>query len=323
MAIDRAGVADLIRTLKKRLVPYFLSGKIAGALAWRLYAVRLAFKGSVHFREMIVFCLPIGSGRGTVILVVKEKIDEDIRAFLKAQGVMRYDAIAFGRGMMFPPTTDEWGWLQLLVLFYQIVDLDQYHAKDFMRDGATVIDAGANVGVFACFAATLAPYATIYAFEPASTTVSVLKRNTAVYPNIHLVERGLGATPGTAMLRVKPLESGSSSFADSGMKLSSSVESPIKEETAVIVSIDSFVKEQKLARVDFVKIDSEGYEKQILTGAKETIQKFHPVIAVSAYHHPDDKETIPQIVDAISGDYAHFLSTRAEEDLIFHPRLQI
>jgi hypothetical protein len=87
-----------------------------------------------------------------------------------------------------------------------------------------------------------------------------------------------------------------------------------------IITIDSFVKDAGLDRVDFIKIDTEGFEKEIIRGASETIKKFFPIIACSAYHLKNDKVDIPKLVLSINPNYKYRLETRGEEDFIFIPK---
>jgi hypothetical protein len=80
---------------------------------------------------------------------------------------------------------------------------------------------------------------------------------------------------------------------------------------------DSFCKEYNVERVDFIKIDTEGSEREILKGAKETIRRFKPRMAIAAYHLPDDKKMIPELVVSIRDDYKFKLVNKGEEDLFF------
>uniref|UniRef100_A0A7V4KEE3 FkbM family methyltransferase n=1 Tax=Fervidobacterium pennivorans TaxID=93466 RepID=A0A7V4KEE3_FERPE len=82
-------------------------------------------------------------------------------------------------------------------------------------------------------------------------------------------------------------------------------------------TIDEFVKENKIERVDFIKIDAEGAEREIIKGARETIKNFKPRMAIAAYHLPDDKEVIPELVLSIRDDYKYKLVNKGEEDLFF------
>ncbi|MEM2345945.1 MAG: hypothetical protein QXN49_05190 [Archaeoglobaceae archaeon] len=60
-----------------------------------------------------------------------------------------------------------------------------------------------------------------------------------------------------------------------------------------------------------------GYEREITKGAKETIKKFKPKMAIAAYHLKDDKEKIPELLLLIRDDYRFKLVNRGEELLFF------
>jgi FkbM family methyltransferase len=55
-----------------------------------------------------------------------------------------------------------------------------------------------------------------------------------------------------------------------------------------LTTIDALVRELKLPRVDFIKMDIEGAETRAVAGATETIRKHRPRLALSAYHVPND-----------------------------------
>lgn len=84
------------------------------------------------------------------------------------------------------------------------------------------------------------------------------------------------------------------------------------------MTIDSFVEKERIERVDFIKIDTEGAEREIIKGARETIKRFKPKMAISAYHLPDDKKVIPELILSIRDDYKFKLVNKGEEDLFFY-----
>ena len=56
------------------------------------------------------------------------------------------------------------------------------------------------------------------------------------------------------------------------------------------VTLDEFVKEKRLDKIDFVKVDIEGFEMNFLQGAKETIKQFKPKL----FFEIDEKKLIQQ-----------------------------
>jgi hypothetical protein len=56
------------------------------------------------------------------------------------------------------------------------------------------------------------------------------------------------------------------------------------------------MEELKLPRVDFIKMDIEGAETRALTGAQQTLEKYHPRLSISVYHAADHPEAVPRIV---------------------------
>lgn len=74
-------------------------------------------------------------------------------------------------------------------------------------------------------------------------------------------------------------------------------------ETAQITTLDNYVGEKILPRVDFIKMDVEGAELDILKGAAVTIARFKPILALSAYHKLDDFWTLTRFIKSIRSDY--------------------
>ena len=83
-----------------------------------------------------------------------------------------------------------------------------------------------------------------------------------------------------------------------------------------VTTIDHIVSELHLSSVDFIKMDIEGAEKNALAGARTTLARFSPLMAISSEHLPDDMESIPALVNAlVPGRY------RVEYGRCFYVRL--
>jgi FkbM family methyltransferase len=67
-----------------------------------------------------------------------------------------------------------------------------------------------------------------------------------------------------------------------------------------VTTIDQIVSELQLPSVDFIKMDIEGAEKNALRGARATLLKFSPAMAISAEHLPDDADAIPAQVNQLA-----------------------
>ena len=74
-------------------------------------------------------------------------------------------------------------------------------------------------------------------------------------------------------------------------------------EIVKITTLDAYVREKNLPRVDFIKLDVEGAELDVLKGAVTTIARFKPILALSAYHKLDDFWTLMNFVKSVRPDY--------------------
>ena len=73
--------------------------------------------------------------------------------------------------------------------------------------------------------------------------------------------------------------------------------------TTKIVSIDEYVREKHLESVNFIQLDTEGEELEILKGAVVTMSRFKPTLAISAYHKREDIFVLAQFIKSIRPDY--------------------
>jgi FkbM family methyltransferase len=63
-----------------------------------------------------------------------------------------------------------------------------------------------------------------------------------------------------------------------------------------VVPLDQIVSELALERIDFIKMDIEGAEREAIEGAQETLKRFRPEMAICTYHLDDDPEAVRDAV---------------------------
>ena len=139
----------------------------------------------------------------------------------------------------------------------------------------TVLDLGANIGYFSVLAAGLVGNGgQVHAFEPDATCFARLKKNLSAFPWAQAHSIAVADQLGTARFHYtqKRDETGWGS-------LLLGKDNASTEQTLVpVMSLDAWVCEQAIRRVDFIKIDVEGGEYRALKGAEVLLRHHRPVI---------------------------------------------
>ncbi len=136
-----------------------------------------------------------------------------------------------------------------------------------LRKDAVVLDIGANIGVWTRLLSAHCTAGHVYAFKPSPTTVRQLERNCGMRPNVTCVPCALGARNGTALF----------SGEDVDPKLRS-LQSATAGATVEVITrrLDEWVGETGITRIDFVKIDVEGFEEDVLIPSLHVLKRFRP-----------------------------------------------
>ena len=155
--------------------------------------------------------------------------------------------------------------------------------KRNVKQGDTVLDIGAHIGLFSVIASKLSGISgKIYAFEPSGETFSLLQKTISInsISNIEPVHAAVGATPGEITFYVSQVKGD-----NSNSLVSYKTDRELIPETVKMHSVDSFVKEKNLTSIKFMKIDVEGAEYDALRGAENTLRSLKPVCTLGI--HPE------------------------------------
>ena len=191
--------------------------------------------------------------------------------------------------------------IEVFITFY-IFGLKQYNIKNIfeVKNDAVVFDIGAFKGDTAYFfSKKCSNKARIYAFEPDENNYKVLLKIKDKYKLNNVIASNILFSNSETEINFLSMD-----LNRPAVKMKST-------------TIDKFVEENNIEKIDYIKMDVEGAEKNILEGSIKTIKKFKPSLAIAIYHggklFMEDFYNIPIFIkNIINEDYEYYIRT-------FHP----
>ncbi len=178
---------------------------------------------------------------------------------------------------------------QLLDRFGEFSEGEAQLLENLIEPGDLVIEVGANIGSLTVpLAQAVGPQGRVIAFEPQHLLFQNLCANIALngFANVTTLNVAAGATSGS--VRLPRID-----YATPGMFGAHSISAASEGDTVPLVTLDSFLQ---IDRCKLMKIDVEGMEHAVISGAVNLIRKFQPVL----YVENDRKEKSPQLIEALS-----------------------
>ena len=219
------------------------------------------------------------------------------------------DALHFRSGLQLrplPPLSATWGEV------FEPAIADVYEVRESSAD--LIVDIGANIGAFACFAAHAHPEATVHAFEPSAKHADLLEANVALNRLSNVALHRQAVTKDGREVTFSDLGTGGASgiFLHEGGR-STSLQS---------VSLDCI--DFSSAQFLFLKLDCEGAEGEIIEWTCANLSKLPPRITLACeYHHwcPLSLEHLLETLRAHGFRAEH--RTPFDESYIFASRMPI
>jgi FkbM family methyltransferase len=144
-----------------------------------------------------------------------------------------------------------------------------------------ILDVGANSGIMSLQFARLVPSGKVYAFEPTFYAFSKLEKNLKLNPELAkriVAVQTFVSSATSAEPHIKAHSSWKLREPTHGIRhpIHGGVE--MSTEGISAISLDDFCHQQGFERLDFIKIDTDGHEWDVLKGAEKVIRKFRPGI---------------------------------------------
>ena len=132
-----------------------------------------------------------------------------------------------------------------------------------------ILDVGANLGQSAKRFKAVFPSSVIHSFEPSRETFALLQQTIANEENIFAWQCALGSSVGEQLFR-ENIESDMSSF----LELSKAGWGEVKQQEKVAVTtVDQFLADHSIAKIDILKSDTQGYELEVFKGAEHAMRQ--------------------------------------------------
>ncbi|MCU0443821.1 MAG: FkbM family methyltransferase [Microscillaceae bacterium] len=175
------------------------------------------------------------------------------------------------------------------------------------QNAQTIVDIGANTGIYALIAKTINPKAQVYAFEPHPMFFDMLAKNIKLnHFDIVAIAKAVSDSEGSILIEDY-----------SGKSASITIPS---------TTLDSFVEKYGLRQIDLIKIDVETHEPEVMAGFAKYLAQFRPTLLIEIlnedvakkvyqavqnlgylYFNIDEKNSIRQTLSLEKSDYYNYL----------------
>lgn len=241
------------------------------------YGVRIAIRVLIHYANIAIKKFKINSSPNKIVEVNGYKLE-----------VM---------------TNDPYGTSSELLMFKSHEPVSTKLISKLLKKGMTCLDIGGNIGYYVLLEnKILEGEGKIIAIEPSPDNFKQLKRNIELQKTKIVDAYNLAAGDKDGNLKFLVYEDASNScmIIPEGQESrwpGQIIEVPVK-------NMDNFLENLGITKIDFVRMDVEGYEKHVLEGLKNTLKKSRPIIHMEVHVNILGKENTKKfLLDLKDFDY--------------------
>lgn len=154
-------------------------------------------------------------------------------------------------------------------------ELEFFKKKSF--NNFICFDVGANIGYFSKWLLTLNNIREVHSFEPDPVNFEILSKNTEMFSNSFVNQVAISNKKGNINLFLNPISSGDNTILNTTSNESILVKS---------ITLDEYVNNTNISKVDFLKIDIQGAEIKAIEGGEFSIKFFRPMMYME--YTPED-----------------------------------
>ncbi|MDY6867721.1 MAG: FkbM family methyltransferase [Chloroflexota bacterium] len=182
--------------------------------------------------------------------------------------------------------------------------------EELIPEGAIVYDIGANVGYYTLLSAELVgEEGKVYAFEPLPRNIDFLRRHVALnhFKQVKIIEAAVSDRIGQTSFDLGA-SSAMGHISDSG------------EIDVPLVSLDDLLEAREIRPPDYMKVDVEGAEHDVLKGAIKLLERYHPTLFLDTHQREAHRPTIT-LLEELGYDFKILdgQSLQVTKELIAYP----
>lgn len=188
------------------------------------------------------------------------------------------------------------------------------YVREAKLAGTTVIDIGANKGVFSIYMSRAAgPAGRLIAFEAQPELGEHLRdvKQSFGLTNMTLVNQGLSSQAGVLTMRRSAVGSGMASFHNPASAGLQEIEIPV-------IRLDDYVSENDVGPVSFIKCDVEGHELEVFRGAEALLARDKPTLLFECHDDEADRGDLFEYLIGLGYDGYFFYVTRDDHKSLFN-----
>lgn len=191
--------------------------------------------------------------------------------------------------------------------------LTKFIIKNNFKESLIFFDLGAHYGYYSILMSKLYSQSKVFAFEPDKGVLEILKKNKK--DNVNIIPKAVGSFNGKAKFySFDLLTSGVSTLNIENVKKYIFVQQKPKEYEVEVITLDSFCEENKTIP-DFIKIDVEGAEEEVLKGSENLLKNYSPIIALEVFFRPLIPENYQNAINILKNNGFKMFAINESGDL--------